>query len=953
MAAERTPQTEQSSMARALVGIAHLAIRYPRATIAIAVFLAAVSIVFSAARMKYYTSRAALISQGSEFHQRWLEYTQEFGDQEDVVIVVEGPDRGAIVPALEEIASEVAREDRLFHSVFHDQIDLSRIRGKALYYLPLETLHAIDSSLDELGPILEGDWSALSPTAMAGATTAALGAISAGAPALGAPPPAHAMAALQSRLGMMCELLAAALDPSGHSRSPWPDLFSSGAFPSDLESQGLRSANPRFGFVLLKLADESSGNFARHADAIARLRQLVAAARTRYPHLRIGLTGLPVIEHDEMQSSQSTMTVTTGLELAGVVLVLVAGFGGLRHSLLAMSTLLLGMIWSFGYIALAVGHLNILSMAFGAILIGLGNNYGIYTVASYLQLRGDRQGVDASLEGTARTVAPGITLGAVSTAIAFFMAAFTEFPGVAELGLVAGGGILLCWLAAVTALPAMVHLSDARRPDRVLPTPLDFHRWLDPLVARPRLVLAGSLCATLVLGLGLARLKYDYNLLNMQPAGQESVQWEQRLLEQTGESAYFALSLADTPEEALERKARFLELEGVVERVDEVASLMPSELGQKWPLIQRIGQRLKDLPAQPPQISVPPQTQLAALLTQVRTVLAGNPQSAALARQLGQLGEAVGRVPPEDYYARLSGYLQRAAGDLLNHLHLLREVAHPQPPQWSDLPQGLVDRFVGRSGKLLLRVYGKGSLWDRDAMRQFVTQVRKVDAQATGNPFQVYEASRLMKRSYEQAALYALFIIVPVVFLDFGVLRHTFLAVLPLALAMVQLFGLMGLLDMPLNPANMIALPLMLGMGVDNGVHIMHDFRTQRGRYRMSHSTAVAVVLDTVTTMVGFALLMTAAHRGLQSLGRVLTLGMACCLLSSMVILPAILVLLTRHRAGSPEDEEASEAGQTAAVPAAPKVVRRDAAHSAGPMGRPPADAPRKAAARREPLHKG
>jgi len=153
-----------------------------------------------------------------------------------------------------------------------------------------------------------------------------------------------------------------------------------------------------------------------------------------------------------------------------------------------------------------------------------------------------------------------------------------------------------------------------------------------------------------------------------------------------------------------------------------------------------------------------------------------------------------------------------------------------------------------------------------------------------------------MKRSYEQASLYAILIIVPLVFLDFRNLRDTFLAVLPLGLGMFQLFGLMGLLNVPLNAANIIALPLMLGMAIDNGVHIMHDFHGQRGRYRMSHATAIAVVLDSVTTMVGFAVLMVADHRGLQGLGRVMTIGMACCLFSSLIILPAILALMTQGR---------------------------------------------------------
>jgi predicted RND superfamily exporter protein len=335
--------------------------------------------------------------------------------------------------------------------------------------------------------------------------------------------------------------------------------------------------------------------------------------------------------------------------------------------------------------------------------------------------------------------------------------------------------------------------------------------------------------------------------------------------------------------------------------------------------VRRIAHRLADLPDQPPRIPIPPQSQLLPVLHRLQAMLATAPQTARAAQELAALGNSIAQMPANEYYARLSGYLQRAGDELLGRLRGLRAAADPQPPQWADLPGGLVDRFVGRNGKHLLRVYGKGSLWDMAAMERFVGDVRSVDAKATGNPMQVYEASRQMKRSYEQAALYAILIIVPLVFLDFRNLRDTFLAILPLGLGMFQLFGLMGILDLPFNAANVISLPLMLGMAIDNGVHIMHDFHGQRGRYRMSHATSIAVILDSVTTMVGFAVLMVADHRGLQSLGRVMTIGMACCLFSSLIILPAILAWMTQHRQSSrastdsdlPEERLASAAEET------------------------------------------
>jgi len=174
--------------------------------------------------------------------------------------------------------------------------------------------------------------------------------------------------------------------------------------------------------------------------------------------------------------------------------------------------------------------------------------------------------------------------------------------------------------------------------------------------------------------------------------------------------------------------------------------------------------------------------------------------------------------------------------------------------------------------------------------------VRTVDPQVTGNPLQAHEASLEMKRSYQEAAIYSLLVIIGVLVLDFKSLHYAILAALPLGVGVLQMFGLLGVLGIALNPANLIALPLILGIGVDYGVNIVHEFRESEGVYRMSPGTAVAVLVDALTTLVGFGSLMIATHQGLQSLGRVLTLGVTCCLFTSLVMLPALLTLLTKNR---------------------------------------------------------
>jgi len=397
------------------------------------------------------------------------------------------------------------------------------------------------------------------------------------------------------------------------------------------------------------------------------------------------------------------------------------------------------------------------------------------------------------------------------------------------------------------------------------------------------------------------------------------------------------LSIAESPQELLTLKRQFEQVASV-ERVEDIARFFPADDEQAQPIIERIHGRLANLPERPPTIPVDPPADLGRVLARSQALLAANPRTMKIRRQLEQVRDKLRQMPLSECWNRLDQYQQRMAGDVLSRLHMLREMANPEPPKLTDLPEGLVTRFVGQDGRYLLKIYAKGDIWDMDAMQKFVHDVRSVDPRATGNPLQTYEASRQMKRSYEQAGWYALAAVLLVLYADFRSLRSTMLAMLPLGFGIAQLFGLLGILNIPLNPANMIVLPLILGIGIDDGVHVVHDFRRQTGRYRMSPSTASAVLITSLTTMVGFGSLMIASHRGLQSLGRVLTIGVSCCLFSSLVMLPAFLVWATRNR---PRLEPQGDL--PAVEPVAPRIRRRDPAHHPGTSGH---------AADRSPQHK-
>ena len=589
MAAERTPQSHASLLASPLALLTRLVLKAPRAVIAVAILLAGACIVLAVGWMGFHTSRLDLLNANSAFNRRWLVYLDEFGDQDDVVVVVDGPTEAAVVAALEDLAESV-RQDNAFYSLMH-QVNLSPLRSKALHYLSPDQLQKVEAFVTEFDPITKNDWSQLTLSRMLADSQSAKGASS----------DSNRMKSLVAILGD-----AAAPPPPVAEFAELVELEAEFSNRHLLLNDGLR------GLLLLRIAvPRTNSNAIRQA--VDLLRDRVARAQLQHLDIGFGITGMPILEHDEMLSSQQDTTKASILSLAGVACVFVAGFGGLRRPMLAVATLLIGIAWSFGYITLAVGHLNILSVAFGVILIGLGIDFGIHYLARYLQLR--EAGIDTSeaLIDTASSVGPGIVTGGLTTALAFSTAALTEFTGVAELGVVAGGGILLCVVAALLVLPALLSVSDGYEGVAIQRNTLPFGAICRTTGRVPSVVLFLTFTATVGLAFGITKLRYDHNLLNLQPRNQESVEVERKLAATSDRSVWFAVSMCQDREELMTRKEA-LEASPFVTATEEIVSLLPESSANQRQRIQRINEPLALLPEEPPVLPVVPQTELLQLL---------------------------------------------------------------------------------------------------------------------------------------------------------------------------------------------------------------------------------------------------------------------------------------------------------------------------------------------------
>ena len=899
-------QTQRSSIIqRALVSLADLCCRFPYLTLALTLGLAAASIYFFCTNLKYYTNRNDLISPNKDYLQRWKQYVADFGKDEDVVVVVEGNDQNQMKQALESIAAEVRKRPKLFDRLFY-KVDLRALQDRSLLFLPSLQIEQIQNNLRSMSLLLEVGpiaWRELTLFRLLHEARNRAGKIAPGKPL------ELADRQLFDQLLSLAGSAKGTLDNPAEYKNPWHSLLPAAPEQTDLMAvpQYFFSGDGKLAFLLTRPI-ESAHTFTADQESVNGMGEIVTAMRSAYPNLSFGMTGLPVLETDEMSASQQDTEKASWFALFGVLGIYTFALRGIRHPFAITISLLVGTAWAGGWMTLTVGHLNILSATFGMMLLAMGD-YGVLWVTRFEQERAAGRSVFEANCNTAGSVGPGILTAGGSTALAFSAAMLVDFQAVAELGWIVGSGILLCAISCLIVMPAMLTITDRRLECPKLPvsqeTPVS--PWLPLLARKPRWVIAGSLVITFMLGYSAFKVHYDHNLLHLQARGLESVKWELKLVERTAGASWHALSYTNNQEEALALKSRFEKLPEVA-RVVEMASLIPLDQEKKVAQLQDVQQRLHNLPERGSTVPhnypnpIDLKTELLVLVAQLQPLADVSPEPLLhdLRRSLVALREKIEEASPRQAEIRLQDFEQRMTADLIGDLYRLRDCSKPGTISLNDMPTDFRDRYVSSNGNWLLRVFGKDSLWEYGPLEHFCKVIQTVDPEATGKPFTTLEGLKGMRLGYLWAGLYALLAIVFVLAADFRKPSHVLIALAPLAMGMLATLGIMGLFQLPLNPANMIAFPLIIGAGVDNAVHVLHDYLSRQGggrRYLMSHTIGQGIFVRDLTTILGFGLLMISRHQGLFGLGLLLTLGVTCCMISALVFLPAVLRIASKKRA--------------------------------------------------------
>jgi len=878
-----------------------LAYSYPFSVVFFSLFLAGLSLWFTAGHLTFNTSRGDLISKDLPYIQIYKNYRGEFQDYDSMIAVVEGKDPESVKAFTETFVRQLAARPDLFPRIFY-KIDTGYFKDKALLYLDTPDLDDLAAKLREhrdflaevneapgLNRLLQSINGKISSGMVESLLTDFLGTGDETSP--------DETADLSLLIALEKEMVAQ-LRGSGTYRSPWRSFLGGGGHPLK-EAGYLVSDNEKLLYVLI-VPNENHDEFTGFKDSVKFLRSAIAETRSRFPGIQVGLTGEDVIASDEMVTTQIDVKKASQIALVGVALLFIVAYRGVVKPLLAVFSLIVAICWSLGYTTLAVGHLNILSVVFTTILIGLGIDFGIHILERYREERANGHAVLPALQRTVQGTGRGNFAGAITTAMAFGGMALTDFIGIVELGWIAAGGVILCMVAMVLLLPALVTLEERWRQLTYANSVLHATkiRVIEKIFEHHNLII-GLCIVSLVPGLmSLTHITFDYNLLNLQAKGTEAVQYELKIIHNAERSTWSAAALAGSLEET-RRMHKALKAKPTVGRVESIVSALPGDSAEKRALIRSIAPVLDGLQVAPEDAPFSLEA-VVRTMKKIRFKLHGREESEEKKDDVAEAGrwaqaflDEAAQTDPATARTRLERFSTDLLADYRSKIADFKLAAHPGAVRVEDLPALIRDKFISPNGKYLISVFPAVNIWERQGMERFLKDVREVAPGITGNAVHMYESSNLMRDGYLKGGLYALVAITLYLLLAFRRVSTTLLVLLPVAVGSVWTVWILDLMQVPFNLANLVILPLIIGIGVVNGVHIVHRYReeSEHNGTVLARSTGQAVVLSSLTTMIGFGSLMVADHQGIYSLGLVLTVGVGACLVASVTLLPAILKL--------------------------------------------------------------
>jgi hypothetical protein len=857
------------------------------------------------------TSRYGLVDADNAYQSRLLRFFDRFGYPDAPIFVVRGGDEEARRATVDTITTELSADPEFTGRIF-GKLDASVIADVLLLQQP----EAITELRKSLGPDVD-----------------VVESIEAGLPGLFRALEGQLLHGLDEgveggdvdidegmdRLRVVAEVLDTRLQ-GGDLGPALEMLVDSEESEEDVRPQtlpvddrGYLTSNSGDRLLLAVFPDFPDDDLETYEGVVVKLRAIQARAESH--GTEVLLSGMPVLVVDDNHAVRSAL-LRSGLATGGgIFLLLLLSYRSFRTTIVALVPLGIGVGLSAGAMMVIYGYVNPITSSFLAVMLGLGIDISVHLVSRYHEERRREVPRLDSIRSALRTAGPGIVTGVVTTVLAFLTLSQAEFTAYGELGVITAVGLVITFLITLTVLPALLSVPRLSGSTRSPPFP-GIGLALGMVERAPMVFVVVGLAAAIAGASTFSSVRFNGRYFDLMPEKLESAQAVSELERDGALSPMFAFASAPGIEEsrALAAKLRALDTVGAVQSVsdlvpaldedDRLGKLRASFAGLRDPDFDKLENR-----ARTRDEVVRACTGVIDALDEIKYALEQadkSTKSADGAIEAFTTARKTLKALPEDGGPSLAS-LERQLADVLGRAwRTAARVAARGHYVIEDVPELFRRRHlaIDGSGAVSLFIYPNGDVYDRDYSGRLSQQVEALDPEAGGHAISMFRHNEMIIRDFRAAALTAAAIVIVILLLDLRRLSDALLAFTPTALGWCWMIGLFTLTGIEFTVANLVVLPLTMGIGVDAGAHVVHRARQSAAKHGVARlgdlftGTGTAVVISSLTTMVGFAGLTVVDHRGMIGLGLAMVIGIACTFTAAMLTLPAALILLGRAGRG-------------------------------------------------------
>ena len=633
-----------------------------------------------------------------------------------------------------------------------------------------------------------------------------------------------------------------------------------------------------------------------------RVAQEIQAVQPQFPDVKVRLTGMVQMMAEEWKAILRDLKLTGILALILILGLFVVSFRSFNAPLIAAVPLIMGIVWTLGLTQILIGRLNVVTSIIAPILLGLGVDFTIHLLSRFQEEQGKGKPFEEAIQIALSETGHGVFIGAVTTSFAFFSLIFGDFDGIREMGVVVGLGLLLCLVAVFLVLPPLLYLWEAKKRTRQT-----FHRvdmeMMETLgrkiIRHPRLLISAGLITTIVLGSGLLFLRYEYNPLALLPKV-PSVDLQKQVSEKFNMSFDFGILMV--PDIASARRIqKMLKDDERIGMVDAPSEYIPEQQKEKIPLLKAIYETIRDLKPSPP--GPLDAERLKKTLVELRknlleisdlAFISGLDEVEAEAQKALEVLDQ--NLTLLDTRSDLQALQEDFSQEIRSLVRELKEMALAETLSFSALPESIQEKFRSEKEGFAVYVYPRGNIWDERNMKRFNTLLLSLSDRATG-PSLIWERIlEYLRRDIVVTTAIAALVIFLILWFNFRTISLALLTMVPVSLAVLWTLGTMGFLGLTLNFASIVGIPLILGIGIDDGVHIVHRYRVERYRNLplVLRSTGRAILLTTLTTVSGFGVLIFALDRSIWAIGTTVAIGIAFAYLATIFVLVPLLAVFKK-----------------------------------------------------------